>query len=288
VDQKQLVGLDEGRRRAQRRARLRRAFAHWPWLRRGVTRSGLARRPVAVAAPRAGGSAVTFTWLLSAVLALSAGALLNLGDGTYWPLLDFALHPASYVIGIAALFALSELALVHIEFRHQAYSFSLSGIPLVLGLLTGSPTNLVLARVAGALVAFALQRPPLTKAVYNACAYAFEAATVATAVHWLLPAGAQLALATAAVCCLVVASVDLLMSLLVVVVISLHGTRLGGREIAQILLPAAVFSLASTACALVAALLIESGPLGRVLLGVASVASAALFQAYLMRRRRHQ
>jgi diguanylate cyclase (GGDEF)-like protein len=235
--------------------------------------------------PRA---AATWTWLLAGVLALIAGIELTTATRTTWPLLDFAMSTWPYVLGIAGLFALSELGLVHIEFRHQAYSCSLSGIPMVLGVLTGTPTHLVLARVLGGLVAFALLRPAPTKAVYNACAYAFEAATVATAIHLLLPVGARLDVRTAGICCLVVVSVDLIMSLLVMSVIYLHGSRVGPREVAQILVPAAIFSVASTACALVAALLIESGPLGVILLCVAGASCAALFQAYLVRRRRHQ
>ena len=79
------------------------------------------------------------------------------------------------------------------------------------------------------------------------------------------------------------------MSLLVVVVICLHGTRLGWREIAQILLPAAVFSIGQHRVC----------PRGRVADRVRATGPwccsawpvrprAALFQAYLMRRRRHQ
>jgi diguanylate cyclase (GGDEF)-like protein len=288
LDQAPLVGLDEGQRGRSRRARLRRALAAFPRARRVLTGSGLVRRPAVARASRSTHAAGTLTLLLAAVLALVSGAELNLTAGATWPLLDFAMPAGPYILGVAALFALSELGLVHIEFRHEAYSFSLSGIPLVLGVLTGSPTHLVMARVLGTLVAFAIQRPPVTKAVYNVCAYAFEAATAASAIHWLAPRGARLDLETAGWCCLVIAAVDLLMSLLVVVVISLHGTRLRGREIVQILVPAAVFSAASTACALVAALLIDSGPLGVVLLGIVSAACAALFQAYLIRRRRHQ
>ena len=69
------------------------------------------------------------------------------------------------------------------------------------------------------------------------------------------------------------------MSLFVVGVISLRGGSLSRREIVEILVPAALFSLASTAYALTAAVLISSGPLGLVLLGAASGAGGALFRA---------
>jgi diguanylate cyclase (GGDEF)-like protein len=233
-------------------------------------------------------SADVWTGLLCAVLVGVAGFELTTGAAHNWPLLDFASSPPLYITGMAALFALCELALVHVEFRHEAYSVSLSGIPLVLGVLTGSPTDLVVARVLGALLAFAVQRPSAMKAVYNACAYAFEAATVATLVHAWLPVGARLDVATAGACLVVVAAVDVMTSLLVILVITLHGSRLGPREMTQILLPSTVFGSASTTCALIAAILIESGNLGVILLGVTGAACAAMFKAYLVRRRRHQ
>ena len=217
--------------------------------------------------PRA---AATWTWLLAGVLALIAGIELTTATRASWPLLDFALSTWPYVLGIAGLFALSELGLVHIEFRHQAYSCSLSGIPMVLGVLTGTPTHLVLARVLGAAGGLRPAPPGAHQGGLQRLRLRVRGGDVATAIHWLAPVGAQLDLADRRLCCLVVAGVDLVMSLLVVVVISLHGTRLGAREIVQILVPAAIFSAASTACALVAALLIESGPLGVVLLGIAA------------------
>ena len=261
VDQAQLVGLDTGRHGRSRRARLRRALAAFPRVRRLVSSSGLARRPAVARAPRSTRAAGTWTLLLAALLALVAGTELNLTAGITWPLLDFALparrtSPASPDSSRSA-----SSRLVHIEFRHEAYSFSLSGIPLVLGVLTGDPRDLVIARVLGALVAFALQRPPVMKAVYNACAYAFEAVTVATVIHVTLPVGARLDLVTAGTCALVVAGVDLVMSLLVVQVIRWHGARPGLRGVLAILLPAFLFSAASTAFALVAAVLIDSGAL---------------------------
>jgi diguanylate cyclase (GGDEF)-like protein len=229
-------------------------------------------------------------WTSALALLLAAAAVLDLvlTRDTAAHVLDIGSPRPMFVIGMAALFALCELALVHFEFRHEAYSISLAGIPMVLGALTGSPGDLVLARVAGGLIGFAVLRPPAVKALYNACAYAFDSATLATAVHWLLPAGARLDLRTAAICLLVAAAVDLLMSLLVVLVIMLHGSWLGLREIAQTLLPATIFNAASTTTALIAAVLIQSGTLGAVLLVVTSVACAVMFKAYLVRRRRHQ
>ena len=239
-------------------------------------------------AVRSSRAAATWTGLVALALALIAVGELLSGGQSSWSLLEHHWPPAMVAAVVAGLFALSELALVHIEFRHEAYSYSLSGIPLVLGLLTCTPAQLVLARVVGALLAFALQRPSPSKVFYNICAYAFEAATVATLAHAILPANAQLDLRTATVCYLVVACVDILMSLLVIMVISLHGPWLSREEIARVLGPAALFSAASTGFALVAALLVAAGPLGQVLLVTGCAYCAVLYRGYLVRRRRHQ
>ena len=238
-----------------------------------------------VRSPRAAATWTGFVALALAVIAV--GELLSGGQAS-WSMLQHHWPPMVVAAVVAVLFALTELALVHIEFRHEASSYSLSGIPLVLGLLTCPPAQLVVARVVGALIAFAVQRPAPGKVFYNTCAYAFEAATVATLAHAILPANAQLDLRTAVVCYVVVACVDILMSLLVVIVISLHGPWLSREEIAKVLGPAALFSAASTGFALVAALLMASGPLGQVLLVVGCSYCVVLYRGYLARRRRHQ
>ena len=192
------------------------------------------------------------------------------------------------VAGFAAMFMLAELGLIHVEFRRQAWSFSLSGIPLVLGLLTCTPSDLLIARVLGAVLAFAVQRPVLLKAGYNLGAYLFETAAVTAAAHLLLPGDVELQLATATICYLVVVAADVMMSLLVLVVIALHQGTVTRAEIAGVVLPAAVFSAAGTAFAFIAALLIDHGTLGTVLVLTCAAGTAGVYRNYLVLRRRHQ
>src|SRR4051795_10762635 len=58
----------------------------------------------------------------------------------WWPLLALA-------------FAGTEVWVVHVHFRRDAHSFSLSEVPLVLGLFFTSPLGLVLAQLTGAAIA---------------------------------------------------------------------------------------------------------------------------------------
>ena len=70
---------------------------------------------------------------------------------------------------LTAMFAAVELSVLYVQRRREAQSVSLAQIPLVVGLLLASPAALVVGRVAGALLVFAVHRrmPPL-KLAYNA------------------------------------------------------------------------------------------------------------------------
>src|SRR5262245_53926603 len=53
------------------------------------------------------------------------------------------------VLALPLIFAVAEMCVIHVHFRTEATSFSLSEIGLVLGLVYASPSQLVAAHVAG-------------------------------------------------------------------------------------------------------------------------------------------
>ena len=115
-----------------------------------TSRSTAARRPVIVAV----------------IGALAAGglALLRFLEG-FAPLAPN--RPIALVV-LVALFALAESCVVHVYVDRQARTFSLSEIPVVLGLVYVSPVALVAARLIGAGAALTtVRRQPLTKLVFN-------------------------------------------------------------------------------------------------------------------------
>ncbi len=59
---------------------------------------------------------------------------------------------------LAALFGIAEISVLHVQMRGGARTVSLSEAPLVLGLFFTAPPNLVLARLVGPLVVFAIIR----------------------------------------------------------------------------------------------------------------------------------
>ncbi|HVF74882.1 MAG TPA: EAL domain-containing protein [Acidimicrobiales bacterium] len=108
----------------------------------------------------------TRVWMLNA--ALVAAALLVFGFSTRHQdvLLTGEFKVAPWVV--AVLFLVAEMSVVHIVFRRESYSFSLSEIPLVLGLFFLLPSHLVAAQLVGAGIALGLwRRQPLMKLCFN-------------------------------------------------------------------------------------------------------------------------
>jgi signal transduction histidine kinase len=87
---------------------------------------------------------------------------------------------------LAPLFAIAELAVVHFRFRRDAHSFSLSDVPMVLGMFLASTGDLVAAVVVGNLFALVVvRRQRGLKLWFNVVGFASQA-LVAHAVFKLI------------------------------------------------------------------------------------------------------
>jgi len=89
---------------------------------------------------------------------------------------------------LAIGFYLAETNVVHLEFRRQAHTFSLSEIPLVIGLVFATPTDFVIAHMIGAGLGLVVRRQPAIKLAFNLSHFALEA-TLAVTVFNLLANG---------------------------------------------------------------------------------------------------
>lgn len=206
------------------------------------------------------------------------------------PLLSsrLAVAPLGLAAGLAVLFFLADLCLLHVEVRREAYSVTLAGVPLAVGVLMSDSRDLILARVLGSAAAFAVQRASKMKATYNLAAYAFETALDLTLAHLFIRHDAVLTVHMAVVCCLVLLVVDQLMSLLVVQVIGWHQGRLTTRQRAAVHLPAAVWSTLATTGAYGLLLVSTQGPVGVFVLTVFLAAAALAYRGFQVLHRRHQ
>jgi diguanylate cyclase (GGDEF)-like protein len=116
-------------------------------------------------------------WVLSAILAAAAATL-------YWFGIRFLpALPAPIALDwwiVAAGFAIVEVLVVHLKFRRDTHSFSLSEIPLIVGLYFIRPDLLLLALLLGSGAALALhRRQPAVKLVFNLANLAFTTAFAA-------------------------------------------------------------------------------------------------------------
>ena len=109
-------------------------------------------------------------------------------------------------IVLAIIFALAEATALHVEIRKESHSLSLSGIPLMFGLLYASPVMVAVAYVVGAVPTMLwVRKSSYLKTIWNACLFLSEAAAAALivrsalgqdiprdALEWLVPLGAVL------------------------------------------------------------------------------------------------
>src|SRR5215813_10135025 len=93
------------------------------------------------------------------VFAFSA-FLATVAATAYWALVrNLEPVPAPFRISwiaLAAGFAVADLLAIHIEIGDDAHSFTLSEVPLVIGMFLCTPGGVVAARVVGALIVLAL------------------------------------------------------------------------------------------------------------------------------------
>jgi diguanylate cyclase (GGDEF)-like protein len=195
-------------------------------------------------------------------------------------------HGLPWLLLVVA-FAVAELLSVHIEINSEVHTFTLSEVPLALGLLFASPTALVFGRCVGAIAMLVVHdRQPVRKLAFNAAMF-FAESTVALAVFRLLtPGGADVDrpavwLATLAA----VAVADVISIVAVSCAIIWHGAR---PEPGQLMLVGAITAFANTSVALTAGALAAHNPASIVLLGAVVGIVFATYSAYASLRQRYQ
>lgn len=113
--------------------------------------------------------------------ALLTALLFALGLAAIWftPDADEPIRAAQawFPAAVAVMFGVSIMVVFHVEFRREAFTFSLSEVPVSLAVVFLIPVEGVATRVVGTLVAIALfRRPPILKLLFNLSAFIFEVA----------------------------------------------------------------------------------------------------------------
>ncbi len=120
-----------------------------------------ARRGGLLPLPRLSGTGRV--WILNVGLAAAAVAIVLLVRP--FPALAVPIRIPWWAL--AAMFGLAEAFAVHFQIRREAHAFSLSEIPLVLGLFFVPPAELLLAQLLGAGVALLFRRQSPVKLAFN-------------------------------------------------------------------------------------------------------------------------
>jgi diguanylate cyclase (GGDEF)-like protein len=231
-------------------------------------------------------SGTTRVWLLTAIIAavsaaLFAGVVVNLrpiGGQVDVPWVLFALA-----------FLITEGFVVHVHFRKEAHTFSMTELALVLGLFMVSPTELVVAHLVGALVALAvLRRQRLIKLAFNLALFTLSTG-VAVSTFYALAGGQETGHPQTWLAALVAVTLAGVVGVaLVTIVISLAEGESKLNELPMLTLIAVITSLANGGLALVAIELLRFNPPAVVLLLIPVAAIVIAFRAYTSQHARHE
>ncbi len=186
---------------------------------------------------------------------------------------------------LVPLFVATGTFVAHVEVNSETHSFSLSEVPLLLGLLFANPAEFIAARLVGealVLVLYARQAP--AKILFNLSVFFAETA-LATAVYGVLaPSGTRLGPAACVVAFVAVAAAGQLGAAAVWAVIRIHAGRLRPTVV---LLSAAVTSLANGSLAVVAAVVAVHAPWALAALVLFGVVLVTVYRGYAGLARRY-
>jgi signal transduction histidine kinase len=231
---------------------------------------------------RAGLTRAQRIWLVSISLATVAFGLLALSRDLQPPLQRPTVPWWALTIG----FGLAEVFVIHLRFDRHAHSFSLSEIPLVVGLALATPVATATAQAIGAGVALAAHRrqKPI-RIAFNISQRALTTMCSILVFHevvqWL--GSSWPALWAAGIAATLLA--DLLAGLLINLAISLsESTRLTLDEVAGI---GTALTFANTALALVTVMVMSEHPAGLLLVMVPAAATFLAGSAYAAVQRKH-
>ncbi len=183
----------------------------------------------------------------------------------------------------------AELSVVHLKFREDAHSFSMSEIPLVAGLFLTDPLGLIAAQFLGNLAALGLmRRQPPVKLVFNLGQFTLQTA-VAILVFRAIVAEADPVGVWGVAGTLAAVTVSLLVATaLITTAIRLSGGRVEQTEVAEILVLTSLAAWMNAGLGLVAVTVIWAQPQAMWMALVPPVVLFLAYRAYATQRLERQ
>ena len=190
---------------------------------------------------------------------------------------------------LVAAFAVVEMAVIHLHLRRTTQTFSLSELPLVVGLFFAAPEALVLARLAGGAAGLYLHRRQHSmKVAFNVATMWVEAGTAVILFHWMLNgAGGETSLARFAAFGAALAA-GTVGTILVGAVTAIHDRGLKGSAWRRLLVTGLVTFAANASLGLVAVTLLQVDATSLVFLLVVGVIVFSAYSGYSKVHRRHE
>ena len=189
---------------------------------------------------------------------------------------------------LAPAFYVAEVFAVHLHFRKQAHTLSLSEVGLTFGLFFASPTNLLAAHVVGATAALVInRRQRAIKLAFNLAELPLCTGVAVYVFRSLAPAG-DAGPRIWAVTMLAAAAAHLLGIVLVSAVIAVAEKRLSAPQLPQTLGISLVGATATTCLGLAGVVLVDREPASGLLLVAPVIACGFAFRGYMAQREQRE
>ena len=230
-------------------------------------------------------------WVFNGVLALACALVWAVGIGG----LDEPAFGGSPVLAwywLALAFYLAEVLVVHLQFRKQAHTLSLTEIGLTLGLLLAAPSALLIGQLVGTFVALVVNRRrsqlrQLAKFAFNMVELPL-CSGVALIVFRATAHPADSAPHLWALVLLACAVAHVVGMLLVSTVIAIAEERFQAPQLGRTIVTSTLGALATASLGLAVITLLEVRPLAVVLLVVPVLACVAAFRGYMEQREQRE
>jgi diguanylate cyclase (GGDEF)-like protein len=230
-------------------------------------------------------------WAFNAVLALACAVVWAVAlRGMDVPAFGKTPELAWYWLALA--FYLAEVLVVHLQFRKQAHTISLTEIGLTLGLLLGAPSALLIGQLAGTFVALVVNRRrsqlrQLAKFAFNLAELPL-CSGIALVVFRALASPADSAPHLWVLVLLACAVAHVVGILLVSAVIAIAEERFQAPQLGRTLVTSTLGALATASLGLAVVELLEVRPAAVLLLVVPVLATVAAFRGYMEQREQRE
>ncbi|HEY4348349.1 MAG TPA: EAL domain-containing protein [Gaiellaceae bacterium] len=191
--------------------------------------------------------------------------------------------------GLALVFYLAEAYVVHIQFRREAHTISLSEVGLVVGLYVLSPGGLLLAQLVGAAAALAfVRRQRAAKLVFNLAQLALTTIVAVLVFHGVARLGHPFGAAGWIGVLLAAVAASLVGILLVTIVIAIAERGLSVRQLPIAAGISIVATIGVSNLVLIAIELARADSGSIALLALPAIIGITAFHAFASQARRHE